>query len=842
MSDLGALQSALVERFKSGKRAGSRHVAFWHDLNGEYASNLDALAAGVGDVKVIRVDGDEYAVKHRLLTEEPDQAFIVYRTGEIPDGVGNWLLDLELAYGVFTADRAALVSQDLGVPENLMPVVAEHEKFFNSVDRSQRLKKLLDPDDDRTKLRAKMSAVLLKTGEHAMRELTRALIIENAQGSTTGFDSLVDQGLADFHWRGSAEIYGYDSSDPSIDDFVIWVFQNAREGFVAANRNLELDFASWRNEYRSREAMATLARRVENDLQVSASYQSVDFHELLDSDTFEVIDRKIITDLARGVSEQTLSLRDVTEAERARQGTFWYQLDEACERLRPLYTAIRTAAELLDRIEHMSVATSSFDDGLAKYTGGWFKIDQLYRQFLYAARRTNSPAPLDPLLTKIEGFYTNKFVIPLATEWQKQVDAATAWKSATFRSQQAFYASHIAPLVAQSKRAVVVISDALRYEVADELASRIRQENKLGASTDAMLGVVPSYTQLGMAALLPHSTLAFAEVPKKSAVLVDGQPANGTASRAKILAAAAGGTAVVSDDIATKTVHELRSWLKDYSVVYVYHDVIDGRSHKLGSESGTPKAAADAIDDLVTLVKRLNSADAGRIFVTADHGFLFQEKTVEDSDFLPEPPSGETEFRDRRFLLGRDFAESDAFVTYSPEQLGLAGSWQVHIPKSVYRLRLQGAADRFVHGGTTLQEVVVPVVTVTKSGRTDDVRKVEIQIRPKTPTITGANLVVDLFQADAVSDKVQPREVRAGVFYDETLISDHVTLVFNSDSAEARERFQQAKLKLSPESDSFNNKQVELRLEELIPNTTQWVVIPGGRAQFTIRRSFSLDF
>lgn len=838
VSDLGVLQASLAQRFASGRRAGDRHVAFWHDLDGEYENNVDELATQLDNVKVIRVDGDEYAVKHRILVEEPDQPFIVYRKGLVSDGVGNWLLDLELAYGVFTADRAALVAQDLGLPAALLPVVAEHEKFFKSAERLNKVKAMLTVDDDRTKLQAKMSAVLLKTREHAFSELTRTLLIENAGGGTSGYQALVNFGLGGFYWEGAATIYGYESPNPSIDDFVIWVFQSACEEFASTKRTIALDYSAWRNDMRSRDAIASLARRVEADLQVGDSYDELDYRDLLGDDTFDAIDRKIIADLARGVSDQTLTVRDIVEAERARQKTFWYQLEPD---YRALYMAIRSAAELLYAVDNLSVATASFDDGLMKYRDRWFKIDQLYRQFLFAARNTAHAAPLDLLVAKVEGFYTNRFVIPIATEWQKQVDAAPEWKAQSFRSQQQFYGAFIAPLVAQGKRVVVVVSDALRYEVADELASRIRQEDKYNASTEALLGVVPSYTQLGMASLLPHKKLEFAEVAGSSAVLVDGQPTSGTANRAKILDTAVGGTAVVANDIVSKSVHELRSWLQSYPVVYVYHDVIDGRSHKLGSESGTPKAVQDAIDDLVALVKRLGSADATRIFITSDHGFLFQESKVGDADFLSEPPHGDIKFRDRRFLLGEDFRETDAFVTYKPAQLNLAGTWQVHVPKSIYRLRLQGAADRFVHGGTTLQEVVVPLITVGRNARTD-VRPVDIQIRPSSDKITTANLVVDLFQAAPISDKVQPRDVRAGLYYGDELLSDEVPLVFNSDADAPRERFQQARLRLRPESDAYNGKQVEFRLKEPIPNTNQWRVIQGGRALFTLRRSFGTDF
>jgi hypothetical protein len=57
---------------------------------------------------------NEFAIKNRLLQLEPDDKFFVCRARRVGDGIDNRLLDLELAHGVFTADRTILVSQDLG--------------------------------------------------------------------------------------------------------------------------------------------------------------------------------------------------------------------------------------------------------------------------------------------------------------------------------------------------------------------------------------------------------------------------------------------------------------------------------------------------------------------------------------------------------------------------------------------------------------------------------------------------------------------------------------------------------------------------------------------------------
>ena len=148
MSETSAVRPHLERHFKTHR------VVFWHDPEGDYSADLDTLR--LEGVETVRVANNEYAIKNRLLHLEPEAKFLVYRSGAVPTGIGNWLLDLELAYGVFTADRTALVLQELGLTANAVgDVVQAHEKFFRATRRVQSIKALLDADDDADKLRAR---------------------------------------------------------------------------------------------------------------------------------------------------------------------------------------------------------------------------------------------------------------------------------------------------------------------------------------------------------------------------------------------------------------------------------------------------------------------------------------------------------------------------------------------------------------------------------------------------------------------------------------------------------------------------------------------------------------
>ena len=113
--------------------------------------------------------------------------------------------------------------------------------------------------------------------------------------------------------------------------------------------------------------------------------EDASFRDLVAVDLFEETDQKIISDLARAVAEQTVTAREVSEVVRARQSSVWI------DGYRQLYTAIASASELLGAIASLDLAMQSFDDGLERYRREWFRIDQLYRQFIYAARTAEYP-------------------------------------------------------------------------------------------------------------------------------------------------------------------------------------------------------------------------------------------------------------------------------------------------------------------------------------------------------------------------------------------------------------------------------------------------------------------
>jgi hypothetical protein len=84
-------------------------------------------------------------------------------------------------------------------------------------------------------------------------------------------------------------------------------------------------------------------------------------------------------------------------------------------------------------------------------------------------------------------------------------------------------------------------------------------------------------------------------------------------------------TAIRAADLLTLGKEESRSLIRDYDVVYVYHNQVDAVGDSASTEEHTFDAVRKAIEELGDLVgKIVNSLNGNHILITADHGFLFR--------------------------------------------------------------------------------------------------------------------------------------------------------------------------------------------------------------------------
>jgi uncharacterized protein (TIGR02687 family) len=828
------IQQALGNLFEK------QRIVFWYDTRREFRADFEVLS--LPGVEKIELANNEFGVKYRVLREQPTQKFLLFKDGPEPEYLANWLLDIQLASGsTFRTDQVALWLAELELGPHAYPLLEAHLAFFEAAKRREKLKAQLEPGDSDNAVLQKMLAVCVNEGTR-LDAMLEALLAELASGSDAKWKLIERSGLSAHFWEQIKRAYGYVSEQPGLQDFVIELFKSCFLSEVdpafkpRLTSEAKVFIQRWKDSRAHAQAFEALSQHCADLLQVEDRLQGLQYRTLMPVDDFEAIDRMILSELVREVTARTVSAQDVEQWVRQRRQGHWF------DRYQHVYQAIEHAAQFMQTLELTQLEMASLADGIHKYTQSWFLLDQRYRKFIFHARESGQASLLQALSQQVENLYTNNFLSHLNVRWQRFVDACQQWEAAPVVSQTQFFERFVQPYLERKGKVCVLISDAFRYEVGEELQSLIRREDRFDAELVPALSCLPSYTQLGMASLLPYKTLQIVE-NDSGEVSIDGISATGTANRGRILAqTVAASTAVLAKDVLAMGKEDSRALVRDHDLVYVYHNLIDKTGDTRDTEERVFGAAEETLKELLQVIKKLANANASNIVVTADHGFIYQHHPLQDSDFLSTEPSGdEILYTDRRFVLGRGLHEHSSFKTFQPEQLGLTGSLQVQIPKSINRLRLKGSGSRFVHGGATLQEVVIPVISINKK-RQSDVGKVEVElIGGGGKTITTGQLAVVLYQAEPVTDKCQPRRLRVGLYSlagDE--ISDVQELTFDMASSNPREREVAVRFILSRKADDYNNQQVELRIEEPVDGTSHHKLYQSAR--YTIRRSFTSEF
>jgi uncharacterized protein (TIGR02687 family) len=813
-------------------------IVFWYDAAQEMRGDYDAL--DLPGVTKLEIANNEFGLKYRILRQERDRKFLLYHPGPRPADTDNWLLDVWFANAELKADQTAMLLADLGLDLKLDAVIRDHMEFFRAKVRVEALKKILKPTDTATQVRLRMLAVC--TGAAGgLDTVLEALLADLAQERDDALKLIDRCGLNDVLWKQVGNAYGYQAKDPGIEDFALTLFKSCYAMVLNEDAKLNAEalvlFRRWKNDKTGAAHFETLSKRFVAPLGIGGDVAKRDFRDLMELDVFEEVDRHIIRQIVQGMANHTVTPNEVLRWVMERQSSHWHAQFEH------IYRAIHFAAEFQKGLAEATLGMTSLMEGFSRYATTWYRLDQHYRRFIYHFEKSAMATLLGSLFERIENLYVNNFLVKLNDAWQEQINKTDRWSIPGVPSQMDFYRDQVGEYRRSGQKVCVIISDALRYEVAEEFLSRVRTLDRFDADLQPMLGALPSYTQLGMAALLPNKALRIAE--DDSTLVFDADlPTSGSVNREKMLATGREGDRVTvqsADAIKGMKTDEAKAMFRDHDVIYVYHNKIDAIGDKITTESDVTEAVEDTLEDLVTLVRKLTSANATNILITADHGFIYQHRELEESDFSVAEVQGNVLARNRRFVLGHDLPATTGLKKFNAQDLGLAGNLDVLIPNSINRLRVKGAGSRFVHGGAALQEIVVPIVRVGK-GRESDVRQVDVQIvNTGKSLITSGQLSVTFYQLRAVTDKLHQRHLRAAIYAsDGELISDVQELTFAFTSENPRERELARKFLLSRRADAYNNQDVFLRLDEQVGKTSHYQEYAHQR--FQLKRGITTDF
>ncbi len=831
------VDQALYQKFVT---EGARLV-FWHDPNGEFVDYVgDGLSGDIADVQVLdAAEVGGLSAKLRLERVDPTGKYLVYSQGKVPPAEEDWLLDIRLYSAQFHADVASLWLQELGLSSlSLRDHLKARAVFLGNQERRKKLARLIGAKDDEATLDLKMMAVLVGSQVVSPFEVLRALCHGHnlGQAGEEAFDlgeppevmaTFEKMGLLDPFWELMRSEFAYAADAPSIAGLLRQLFVSEllyqTDGAsmralahhqlpTVGRRNAVVFLTQWRDSSGTARSYDAAAASVASEQRVSEALASYGLDAIKDVYTFWEAEKRVVSSLKeRLLSEvHSVDVESVAAVASERKAGHWLSgpgSDAADRRaIADAYDAIVAAAELfgLHREHRHSLSFEAPSDLFAAYQKDLHRFDRLYRRFCTLAKSSLGQGwdLLKTLAEEVERVYAHGFLQPLGIEWSRLLDEGflNGWSLQDLPAQQDFYTRNIAPHLDESerKRAFVIISDAFRYEAAKELTESLNGRYRMNAQLSAMLGVLPSYTALGMASLLPHETLSYGD---KGEVLVDGKSIAGTEARSKQLATV-NGMACQAKELLLMKQDDARAFIQDRRVVYIYHNVIDARGDSAATEGETLEAVSDCIGELVELVQFcVNKLNAGKVWVTADHGFLFQKEApgATDKSKLGHKPEHAVLVK-KRYVIGHNLgATPEAHHGSIDVTAGAEGGMEFWVPRAANLFHFTGGA-RFVHGGAMPQEVVVPLVTVTqlrgkkKLGSRSE--KVSVHVLGGNHKITTPTYRFELIQTEPVSERRKPITLRAAVYEGGMAVTSVETLTFDSTSDSIEERKKSLRVEL----------------------------------------------
>ena len=414
-----------------------------------------------------------------------------------------------------------------------------------------------------------------------------------------------------------------------------------------------------------------------------------------------------------------------------------------------------------------------------KYKNEFCLIDMAYRKAILEFRKIPSTYPIYEKISEFKGHVDSdysKAVNEFNLEWMKSVreEGGKLNDIDGILHQQDFYKTHIGP---SATKIAVVISDALRYEVAVQLMQEL-SEKKHTATLDVALAMLPSETKYCKDALLPYSDMRIQE----DTMFLDGTIVNNLKTRdAQLKKYNPNGVCLNYSDV-SKNIMENREALRK-PVVYIYHDVIDSISHDHPEKLA--QSCEDAVDELKDFIAKLHdSYNFTNVILTADHGFLYNDVAFNDTN-KHRVPEDFIELKTRYYLTTNpDEVETGSVgISKFPLEYVSGMSYKdgvmVAVPNGSNRFYAPSGGYEFAHGGATLQELLIPVLfSYRKKEETKE--KVDFTLVDHDLNLVSSQLRFNIIQVQAVSADRQERKISCGIYKGDHLVSNEKILTLGS--------------------------------------------------------------
>jgi len=692
------IRSELKRAFE---RQGEDGIVVWYDAGGTLSELVDDVVPE--GVRLIKFDGSFLALRFELENNSPDLTgkWLIY----VPEKPlrESWLCDFELLGERLEMDLISLLQRRCDLP--VTPVLT-----------------------DLLRTRPENSKQLVRKWEQLMgdRMVTESEIINGLLAIAFGLklwdvrDALLsffcdqnwqrrlgEQGLWEIWRKRLQEYFGWtDAETPENEKDLKMKVQAAilLAELVCSDPALACRFPFVPLEESKRQILSQLAKRWRDSTTLQAVYRGAATEverqynlrnilslseAMVNVETFRSVDDLWVEELKRAVSldgsnfgEKAEKLVKIAEV---RGGLFWSKHDET---RRNFWHAVELTAKIWLKSQDAIAASEKLqriEQFVQCYTNDWWQLD------FWALK-------LACMQNSLEAEEKSRFVQPAWGAYRKFLDSVNrAFMNAVKRegwqpTQWNFWQRIRFGL----ERVAIFIVDALRFDLAKHLQDCVG--NDVDFEISPLQAMLPSVTEIGMAALLPNlGSLSVAWESGRLVVKAQGHEIASKSDRRRWLERFVGKDGIIVDLDELGAAH-----LSDKKTLVVLSKELD--------EFGTfasdlqPHGLFDLIDRIAKSIRYVVGKGFQRIFVVADHGFLFVPEGYEPS--AVQAPSEALEIK-RRFIVG---GQTEGCWIAQASEIGFQGDLLFAFPEGFSVFGLQGESAPFLHGGLSLQESVVPML------------------------------------------------------------------------------------------------------------------------------------
>lgn len=762
MAELNLKQ--IVDKLNTEFVGEHRKLVFWYDDKGDFAEDIDSME--LENAKVCKLTRDnQFYTKYFLEKEDTTTNYLIYAPFPKPPVTENHLEDTMLYSKRFYADRASLLSADLGIEEEYKPIIEKHIKFFGHKDRLKRFYDLETTNFNEENILTGIMSAVCRTRTNSFDEVIRVLIAEDSLTDNKYLAEFAKYDIEGEFWKLCEQQLGFSMDTPNLEKLVITMF------VTYADRHIDAEMPkSWKkfisykpgniiafldnlmNNILYREKYDELSQYVADYLNASEELSKYEVETLVDCDSFACVDVLMIRWIVgRLHAEDCLAKMD---------GHSIYDLCDIRAKMHFgskfafIYEMLDSAYWIVNNAQYE--APNGFQKIIDAYVSSDCLIDKHYRVFYLNYDKLENTSEFEELRDLVENIYTNEYLGKLLPKWNEgllEEDALTR-----VPLQRNFFNKFVK---SANVRTVVIISDAMRYEVGRQLYEKMLDNPKCSAKLQTMLSVLPSYTRFGMEALLPHKTL---ELTDDFREVVDGRHAIDLAARQAVL----------------------QSYEPESKCVQ-FDDIKNLKEHE---EDAVFEACEKAVDEIAKLIQRIStSGNTYRFIVTADHGFIYKRDKVTASDKIG-GMSDANRLVKRRYIVSKEpIIEQGVCNIGLGYMLGNDDNKIISYSCSTNVFAVPGGAGlNYVHGGSSPQEMLVPVLDIKMDKGAVATRPAQIMLVSLVQKITNLITCLDFIQSDPVSDVVKKADYKLYFISDnnEKISNENIYIADKRDVAAVR--------------------------------------------------------